>query len=127
MNIDLVKGKCFVDYVKENYPKDRFFNLKRNEDLSTIYHGEFKGGFECNLNYWAEPPIMFRTNCELLIAVIGNTDAMAIAADKVDGVYQYKIVRKHPGKLSDKLAEAGFEIDTPYSNDEIVYAISLVN
>lgn len=127
MNTELNKSKCFADYVKDNYPKDKFFNLRRNEDLSTIYHGEFKGGFEGDLNYWSEPPIGFRTNCELLIAVIGFTDAMAIAADKVDGEWKYKIVRKQPGKLSEKLNSAGFELDTEYNEQDIAYAISLVN
>ena len=59
--------------------------------------------------------------------MIGFTDAMAIAADKVDGEWKYKIVRKQPGKLSEKLNSAGFELDTEYNEQDIVYAISLVN
>ena len=32
----------FVDKFLANKPGDKFFNLKRKEDISTIYHDEYK-------------------------------------------------------------------------------------
>ena len=32
----------FVDKFLANKPEDKFFNLKRKEDISTIYHDEYK-------------------------------------------------------------------------------------
>ena len=125
MNTELIKELGYAKAIMQEYPKDKFFNLKRSEDLSTIYHGEFVGGAEEQV-YWAEPPHGFRYNADILIAVIGNTAAIAIACVKKGASWEYMLIRKKHDYIPKALAEHGFEYEVPYGEEEILTAVSLI-
>ena len=61
----------FVDKFLANKPEDKFFNLKRKEDISTIYHDEYKEHHE-DLDYWCGVPVGFPVDCDKILGIFGQ-------------------------------------------------------
>ena len=112
----------FNDF-KIKYPQDNFFNLKRTEDISTIYHNEYVGNIDSENNYWCEAPIGFKIKCDYIMGIFGKDFGIAVGVLPNNN---YRIIYKHPDSIPTQLKELGLSIDKEYSESEISNIISLI-
>ena len=117
--------KSYVKEFLERHPKDQFFNLKRTEDASTIFHGELIGGADEALNYWCEPPIGFCTEDEFILAIYGNRASIVLGCKR--DADQYRILIKNPGNFPKVLRDGGFEPNQYYPEMDVPDITRLIN
>lgn len=107
--------------------KDNFFNLKRAEDASTIFHGELIGHSDAGVDYWCEPPHGFAGDCDIILVVFGLKASIILAVNKVDGVDTYTVTIKNPKNFPKVLRDGGFNPNVPYPEMDVADIIRLVN
>ena len=116
----------FVEEFKNNKPQDAFINLKRTEDISTIYHQEYRGGVDVDMDYWCKPPVGFKHKCDLILGVFGERHALAIAVDLNNDNPVYKVLAKNNETFSKDLLAMGIAPMQPYTDVEIVEIVELI-
>lgn len=119
--------KSFADEFCITKQKDYFYNLKRIEDASTIFHGELVGANPLAEDYWCEPPAGFFYKCEIMLVVYGTKASVVLAVNKVNGGESYSVVIKNPNNFPKVLRDGGFEPNTPYPETDISDIIRLIN
>lgn len=120
-------SKSFADDFCLTKKKDYFYNLKRIEDASTIFHGELVGSNPLAEDYWCEPPIGFFYNCEIMLVVYGSKASVILAVNKTAGGENYSVVIKNPNNFPKVLRNAGFEPNKPYPEMDVADIIRLIN
>lgn len=108
----------FVDKFLANNPEDMFFNLKRKEDISTIYHDEYKEHHE-DLDYWCNAPVGFPVECDKILGIFGPGGAVAAACTKVGKNWTFKLIKKNKQGLPDLLKQLDYEFDKEYPESEL--------
>ena len=108
----------FVDKFLANKPEDKFFNLKRKEDISTIYHDEYKEHHE-DLDYWCGVPVGFPVDCDKILGIFGPGGAIAVACTQLNGTWTFKLIKKNKQGLPDLLVQLGYEFDKEYPEEDL--------
>ena len=108
----------FVDKFLVNNPEDKFFNLKRKEDISTIYHDEYKEHHE-DLDYWCDVPVGFPVDCDKILGIFGPGGAIAVACTQLNGTWTFKLIKKNRQGLPDLLVQLGYEFDKEYPEEDL--------
>ena len=108
------------------HKKDCFFNLKRPEDASTLYHGELLGGADSELNYWCEPPAGFHSGLDETLLVIYGARASIILGCK-QNEDQYRVLIKNKANFPKVLRDGGYEPNTYYPETDVGDIIRLIN
>ncbi len=117
----------FAEAFKNNKPKDNFFNLRRTEDISTIYHQEYLGKVEGDMSYWCEPPTGFRHDCDYILGVFGELFGLAIGVIEKPSGNSYTLLTKNKEKFPTALTECGITPFTPYGEVDIDNIVNMVN
>lgn len=125
MDIAAIKELGLAEWFMANKLEDKFINLKRAEDLSTVYHGEFKGGVE-GLSYWATPPAGFKHKADVLLGIIGLEHGLVLAASKTDCKWTYNPIRAIGGSVDHVIEEYGYEFNHVYDEHEVHDLITVV-
>lgn len=115
----------FVDKFLKDNPKDTFMNLKRKEDISTIYHGEYAEHHE-GLDYWCDVPVGFAIDCDVILGLFGPGGAVACTCTRLNGVWSFKLLKKNRQGLADILVKSGFDFDTVYEENKLAQIDMLI-
>lgn len=121
----MFEGKSYAKWFIENKAKDNFFNLKRVEDASTIYHGELKGGANPELSYWCEPPAGLFGDDEYILVVYGPKASIMLGCKKDSA--KYRILIKNPQNFPKVLRDGGFNPNEYYPEMDIPDILRLIN
>lgn len=122
-----------IDVIEKSYAKefmgkctqDKFFNLKRTEDASTIFHGELIGGADSDLNYWCEPPAGFMGSTdEYLLVIFGKFASIVLGCKK--GADEYRVLLKNGANFPKVLRNGGFEPNTYYPEVDLPDILRLI-
>lgn len=116
---------AFVDKFLRNKPEDVFFNLKRKEDISTIYHGEYEN-YHDGLDYWCKAPVGFAVDCDYILGIFGPGGAVAVACTKLNGKWTIKLIKKNKQGLPDILTQIGYEFDKDYDEDDLAIIENMI-
>lgn len=117
----------FAGTFKNNKPKDNFLNLRRSEDISTVYHQEYLGKVEGDMDYWCEPPTGFRHDCDFILGVFGEEFGLAIGVIVKSTGNNYMLLTKNADKFPSTLIECGVEPFVPYGEKEINDIVAMVS
>lgn len=115
----------FVDKFLRDKPEDKFFNLKRKEDISTIYHGEYLEHHE-DLDYWCTKPAGFAVDCDYILGIFGPGGAVAAACTRLNGKWTFKLIKKNKQGLPDLLVQLGYEFDKEYPDDDLAIIENMI-
>lgn len=116
----------FAGMFKNKKPKDNFLNLRRSEDISTVYHQEYVGKIEGDMDYWCEPPSGFRHDCDYILGVFGQQVGLAIGVIEKLNSYSYTLLTKTDDGFPQILSECGILPFHPYGEKEIKEIIEMI-
>ena len=111
--------QSFMGSFQQNKPQDNFFNLRRKEDISTIYHQEYLGDSEGLSDYWCEPPVGFKHRCDYIIGIFRDKVGLAIGVSQSGGNKFFTVLVKNPTDVPRYLIDYGIKHLFPYSENEI--------
>lgn len=112
-------GQCYAEDFRKKYPEGNFFNLKRSEDISTIYHQEYEGRVEGDMNYWCLPPAGFKHHCDFILGVFGESAGLAIGVRSFQGKQSYIVLTRNDDSFPELLKDCGVKPNHPYTEAEI--------
>lgn len=125
-HVHLRMKMSFVDNFIKTKPEDNFCNLKKVEDLSTVYHGEYKSYSE-GLDYWAKPPVGFSVDCDVLLGLFGENGAVVVACTQINNQWKVKLIKKNGKDMPKALVNGGFKFNVEYEDSDLPFLEALLS